>query len=279
VKSEEHFHRLIDASFLGELTPSRWSALKEHLGTCEACRARYDRTTRLERVLAGGSSGIRQPSPEELDRVQASIFSALGTEARPTLMERFSRWVANPSLQLAAAALGIAFLAFVLPSKEPDEYRARGGAPVRAAGVRAFCLSSAGASPLDSREHQACPISAQLKLALDNPGGYKHVFLVGVQSDAPLWYAPRPPETESALAPEPKEGDVPFGGAIRLEVNHEPGPLRVFALFSDRPLRSTEVEAAIAALTKKGASIREVEALPIDRPDLAQRTVFIEVTP
>jgi hypothetical protein len=60
---------------------------------------------------------------------------------------------------------------------------------------------------------------------------------------------------------------------VRLEVNHEEGPLRVFALFSDEPIASAEVEAAVA----KVGSIADAEQLPLERSGVVQRSVFFQV--
>ena len=84
-------------------------------------------------------------------------------------------------------------------------------------------------------------------------------------------YEPRPPETESPAAPSAEQGEVPFGGAVRLSVNHQPGPLRIFALFSYSPISSARVEAAIKAMRP------DAEVLPLEGDDVAQRSVRIEV--
>jgi hypothetical protein len=122
----------------------------------------------------------------------------------------------------------------------------------------------------------SCNRSAQLKLAVSNRGGFRKLFLVGVDEERNIkWYAPRPPQSESVDAPV-GDVDVPVGSAVRLEVNHDPGSVRVYALFSDEPLMSAEVERAIASLPPIGPL---PEALPLARTDVLQRSILFDITP
>src|SRR5262249_28633820 len=91
------------------------------------------------------------------------------------------------------------------------------------------------------------------------------------------WYAPRPPETASVAAPAGV--DVPLGAAIRLGVNHDPGKVRIYALFSDAPLAASEVEAAAERLRGEHALPSQRESLPLERTDVAQRSVLVDVLP
>ena len=122
---------------------------------------------------------------------------------------------------------------------------------------------------------------------MSNPGKYARVFLVGVDAEHELkWYAPRPPETESVAAPDTSKAaaetpDVPVGATIRLQVNHQNGPVRIYALFSDTPVRSSEVQVATRDLAtrKVPVSSPEAEVLPLKRADVLQRSLVIDVGP
>ena len=100
---------------------------------------------------------------------------------------------------------------------------------------------------------------------MSNPGSYKSVFLVGMDDDhAPKWYAPKPPVAESVPAPAGLQ-DTPVGGAVKLGVNHGPGRVRIFALFSDKPVRTPgEVRRALNYVLNNQALHlrREGHALP-----------------
>ena len=104
---------------------------------------------------------------------------------------------------------------------------------------------------------------------------------------APKWYAPKPlpreaqalnPVIESVPAPNGVQ-DTPVGGAVKLGVNHGPGRVRIFALFSDKPVRAPEVEAAVDELAKRHVTAQEAEALPLRRPDVLQRSLLVDIAP
>jgi hypothetical protein len=218
------------------------------------------------------------------------------------------RWATG----LAAAAAAVALIPVLThmnspkPAAAPAEgFQPRGGGgtqkgPVelysghpqlkpteRVAGLRAFCLTGDKVEALDPKGPVApvCPRSSQLKLAVSNPGKFARVFLVGMDKDHDLkWYAPRPAAPgkpfESVPAPVDTETvDVPVGASVRLVVNHEPGPTRLYALFSDKPVLSSEVETATRELAQRKVPITapEAEALPLKRADVLQRSLLIDV--
>lgn len=267
--SKLHVDHLIDRSFSGELSALDESRLFEHTKSCDTCRARYDRLMKVDRFLNKGA--IAEPSPLELDRVAARIFPA-----EESLFARVRKLLFAPqglALAAAAAAAIAAFLVFVpRPRHAEEELRARGSAnTAKPATVRAFCVSDGKAA-----EARSCSLASDLQLALGNKGGYRYVFLVGVQAGgSPRWYSPRPPAIESVNAPAAGDGEAMIGSAIHLRVNHEQGPLKIFALFSEHPLAMRDIEAAIART--KDQSLAELEALPLEGKDVAQRTVFMEV--
>jgi hypothetical protein len=185
---------------------------------------------------------------------------------------------------------------------KPSEFQPRGGnkGPVelysthpkpteRVAGLRAFCLRDEKVEPLESKTAAPpkCERAGQLKLAVSNPGKYGRVFLVGLDSEHALkWYAPKPNADGSlagvesvAVPPSESTVDVPVGSSVRLVVNHQPGPVRIYALFSDKPLAASEVEAAGDDLAKRNIAIsqKEAESLPLNRPDVLQRSLLIDV--
>jgi hypothetical protein len=274
---------LMDALFTDELPPERARDVMRHIAACEGCKARYDRMAYVDRVLGGGPSAIRAPSKAELDRVAGVVFARLAPPETESALARFLRSFLAPA-PFAAAAAAVVLAVVLVPSpnapRDLDGFQARGSDLVkRPARVRAFCTGSDGA-PIDLQVTPQCSIHGQLELALANPGGYRYAFVVGVQPDlSPRWYAPKPPETRSAEAPGKDRGDVPFGAATRLDVNHDAGPLRIYALFSDDPIEASEVERAIARLGERRAAIASVEALPLARPGVAQRSVLVQVTP
>lgn len=308
-KSTAEIHRLIDEVVLEELRDSRWERLRAHLQGCPACRARYNKAVRATRMLAGGPAAIDTPSPLELARIGRAVLPPEPKGGFSRLLEWFSpvqRW----SVGLVAAAAVVAIVPLVgklaTHKQAEPEFQPRGGQhtgkpvtlyhdgqPERPASLRAFCLDGDKVQPLDpllppgatalKAFAPKCGVASQLKLAVSNPGKYGRVFLVGVDAERNLkWYAPRPPEADSVVAPQPKDGEpggpIPIGASIRLGVNHDPGALRIFALFSDKPVTTGEVEAAVAELTKRGGRVADTEALPLVRPDVVQRSLLVELT-
>jgi hypothetical protein len=288
---DKSYERLIDQMLLGD-APREWERLRTHLRGCEPCRNRYNRVVLAERMLHGGPDHAFEPSPLELERIGSALF--------PSEERWWQRWL-KPLPVSTATGLVLAAAAIVLipilsrapmnahqaastgPSGPVQLFQARGGAAAEArqAGLRAFCLDGEKVAALDQKgtEPPRCERNAQLKLAVSNPGNYKTVFLVGMDDDhAPKWYAPRPPEGESVPAPG-GVNDTPVGGAVKLAVNHGPGRVRIFALFSDKPVRSPEVESALDELAKRHVAAAEADSLPLRRPDVLQRSLLVDIAP
>jgi hypothetical protein len=303
---EPKYQRLVDEVIIGDLAGEKWERLRKHLQGCERCRARYNKLVLAERMLAGGPKAAGMPSPAELNRIARAV---LPPERAPA-WQRLLQWFTAPRAVAATGLVAVAAGLLIIPAlrgmpddwhkgtvKDPDTFQPRGGkGPVelfsknldgkpveRHAGLRAFCLTAERVQALDPKgvTPPRCDRAAQLKLAVSNPGGFRNVFLVGMDAEHDLkWYAPRPPETQSVSAPPGGESaDVPVGASVRLAVNHRAGPVRIFALFSDKPISSTEVEAATADLAKQHVKAESAESLPLKRDDVLQRSLLIDIQP
>jgi hypothetical protein len=308
--NEAQYRQMIDEVVLDELPVRKWEKLRKHLAACPVCRARYNKAQLAARMLHGGPQALDRPSSAEFDRIGAAV---LGDGGAQPAWQRMLQWFAPTqrwATGLAAAAAAIALIPILAhmnaakPQSPAEDFQPRGGnkGPVelysthpqlkpteRVAGLRAFCLSGDKVQALDPKgaTPPACPRSSQLKLAVSNPGKYARVFLVGMDKDHALkWYAPRPSPDgkpfESVPAPVGTETvDVPVGASVRLVVNHDPGPVRLYALFSDKPVLSTEVESASKdfAQRKLPLTSKEAEVLPLKRGDVLQRSLLIDVGP
>ena len=313
---QEQYRQMIDEVLLDELPVRKWEKLRKHLAVCPICRARYNKAMMAARMLHGGPAAAGRPSPGELDRIGRAVLES-GEAAEQPGWQRLLQWFGSSAgvkwtTGVAAAAAAIALipiLSHTNQSKPPaDEgFQPRGGikGPVelysghpqlkpteRTAGLRAFCLSGDKVEALDPKGSEApkCARSSQLKLAVSNPGQYAKVFLVGMDAEHDLkWYAPRPSVPaadgkltpfESVPAPVGHETvDVPVGASVRLVVNHDPGPVRIYALFSDQPVTSTEVEQASRQLAEKKVAVtaKQAETLPLGRTDVLQRSLVVDV--
>ena len=284
------YTKLFDRVLLGELAPADWERLRGHLKACEPCRGRYDRAVLAERMLHGGPAALDRPSPSEFSRIEGALF---GAERQPA-WQRVLQWF-QPTARWATGALAVAATVVLVPflvrsprtprREAPSEtLQARGaGAAIsqRPAALRAFCLteghveelSSTGSGPQPAVPPR-CALDAQLKLAIGNAAGFQRVFLVGVDDAYDIkWYSPHPPETLSVEAPR---GNLPIGGAVRLSVHHAAGPLRLFALFSDAPLSSAEVQAAVRVLKTDGRRPSQSAELPLPVA-ITQRSLLVDV--
>lgn len=157
---------------------------------------------------------------------------------------------------LAAAAAAVLALGAALywfggssPAEE-DEFRARSAAdppedaPKRSPRVELFCAQRGGgevdfeAAAETPGPELECPVDAELKLAYENPSSrFEYAAFFGIDADGNrYWYGPSPAAEGPVSIETRTEGVVPVGETIRLEVNHSPGTVRVFALFADRPV-------------------------------------------
>ena len=300
------YRRMIDEVVIDELPTEKWEKLRQHLLACTQCRARYNKAVLAARMLHGGLNAVGTPSPGELDRIARAVLD--GHAPDKSGVKRLLQWFApvqrwGTGVALAAAAIVLIPLILKPQMKPVEEFQPRGGkkdGPIelyskaphlkpteRAAGLRAFCLVGDKVIALDPKGNTPpkCSAQSQLKLAVSNPGKYQKVFLVGVDSEYSIkWYAPRPPETESVAAPVgtgtvEAPAEIPVGVSVRLAVNHQPGPVRLFALFSDKSVTVAEVEKAVDSMAKQKVRLSDQFSLSIDRPDVLQRSVVIDVGP
>jgi hypothetical protein len=315
---EDQYRQMIDEVLIDELPAPKWEKLRKHLAVCPVCCARYNKAVLAERMLHGGPEAVSSPSPAELDRIGQAVFAATneaGELAEKPALQKLLSWLAPPQrwatgLVAAAAALALIPILSHMNQSKPTEFQPRGNdkGPVelfsthpksteRLAGLRAFCLKNEKIEPLDVKgpTPPKCDRADQLKLAVSNPGKYQRVFLVGLDAEHALkWYAPKPnpdgtltgresvpvpsPDTKPGVTVEP-HGEVPVGPSVRLVVNHQAGPVRIYALFSDQAIPATEIETASRELAKRKVPIsqKEAESLPLKRPDVLQRSLLIDV--
>ncbi|MCA9668622.1 MAG: hypothetical protein KC503_23680 [Myxococcales bacterium] len=285
------FGELIDQLFIEETLPEpKLSKLHEHVKGCDDCRAHYNRVVLAARLFHGGPEAIDEPSPLELARVREAVLSRARLAPDPpprSFAQRFLslRWLG------ALVAVGAA-VAIVLPlalrddGKPPagnsstaparPEFQTRGAAPKtgKLVGLRAFCVAKGGGVAELGSDNKSCALAGVLKLAYTNRSKLAHVFIVGVDAKhRPMWYVPTP-RTGLSVRAEQGAVDKALARTVRLEVNHQAGALRIFALFSQKPLALADVEAAIAKT--KGQDLASLELLPLD--DTEQRSLLVTLS-
>jgi hypothetical protein len=285
MESHARYEQLIDELILDDEAAlkngEKWQTLRAHLHTCTRCRERYDRVALAERMLHGGPRALGEPSAASFERIGAAVLADAAKQgstqgAAQSALQRLVQWLAHPRRWVAGAATAVALAVlipfFVLRPRGDGDFQARGGPTgERQAGVRAFCFDGSGVTP-------TCTRASQLRLTVSNAGKFRYMFLLGLDdAHAIKWYAPRPPETMSVAAPE--GSDVPVGDALRLGVNHDPGPVRVYAIFSDAPVSVAEVEATVEHMRAMKLSPTSAGALPLQRTDVVQHSVTFNIQP
>ena len=90
-----------------------------------------------------------------------------------------------------------------------------------------------------------CPADAQIKLAYKNQSPeLRYAAFFGVDQHGRIyWYGPTPADMNPVSVEESSQFE-PFGESIRLQVNHEPGPVRVVGLFAGEPIDFPALERA-----------------------------------
>ncbi|MBW2733420.1 MAG: hypothetical protein JRH20_13615, partial [Deltaproteobacteria bacterium] len=242
----------------------------------------YNEAALIARLLEGGPEKLASPSSAELLGSGQAVLERLrlAPDAQPTRSPlRLLAWLGGVAAVGAALLIALPFFNADGPADlgERGAFQAR-GAPSedgKHVGLRLFCLG-----PKVSMVHElrdvpvgSCSLGATLKFAITNRSELRYLFLVGVDArHEALWYRPMPPRTESFFVAK-KIVDKPLERAVRLEINHQRGKLRVYALFSSHPLEAKVVQEAIAKSSKSALST--LKFLPIN--NIEQRSILIEL--
>ena len=247
--------------------------LYEALATDERAASSFNELARLARALEGEAGD--EPSAMERRFAEQHVMHALdlqleqersasqgapeASDEENVLRVDFSRrrWIIGAAVALAAVALATLGAPLLLTPRhgtplqhDPNAFAARGVDPATALeepppSLKIFCVQGA-ATPNErvSGEREApfgvvrCPLDAELQFAYLNPGArYRHVAWFGLSlSGRALWYGPTPASPHALSLEQGVTSPKPLGQAIRLGVNHAPGPITVHALFSTMPI-------------------------------------------
>lgn len=234
--------RDVERLVAGELGLQRHAVLREHLRACSPCRAYYDQARSIEEALYPPAA----LSPAAIDRLADGLLAP--TPAAP----RRRAWALVPALAAAAA------LALVWVRGSGDDGfapRGDGGLDAELPGLSAFVIGAAGSMRRLEASALGAPVDGEdvLQLAYSS-AGYAFGAVVGIDAGWDLeWYHDSTPLAQGLR-------DEPFGGAWKIVA--APGPLRLFALFSDAPIERDAVARAAARLRDAGESVRTADRLP-----------------
>lgn len=238
--------RAIERELTRGLPPRRRARLHERLRRDPAARARYDRAAEALRVLEGDVD----VAPSEVDVVGRWLADDWGTP--PPATDRRRAWT------VALAVLGAALvMLWISPLRDPaalrpwsadDGWQARGGGQGDGLALEVLCgpdEADAAARRVRARD---CSLTDLMGLAYRVPAGASGqltVFGVDAQGD-PMFYLPTPVEPAGASVEPGHWRALPL--AVRLRVNHAPGPLRIYGLLAPTIATVEEVEALAAQL-------------------------------
>ncbi len=195
--------------------------LRQHLVSCDACRAHYDRLTLTHRALFGAGA----PTQSETDRSLARLLDAVEP---PAARRAPARWLA------AAATVAAAVFALLLlrPASSPTDITWRGAADAESAPIRLriYARDPAGARPLQ--------LAAELPLSGEGRVGREDLVQFAFMGERPghvyvliddvLAF----PGTQ-AVAGRP----VPLGEAVVLGARHpNAAQLRLRLVWSSAPM-------------------------------------------
>lgn len=282
----------LDSLFVGEdLDPGDGRQLFAHLESCEGCKSEYNQIMLTSRMLQSGDA--LQASSAEFTSVKAALFGQLDHEAAKQAKQPAAK-TANPKLKWfwgvlagAAAATAIAIFALKIPATEPATETSPSAFAIRgntsggdtSAGLRVFCLDAKSGEPTEikplsaAQELQSCQLNQVLRFAYSNRSQRGFLYLLGIDEKyQPYWYAPAPPERQSVVIAK-GVADQALERAVSLQVNHRPGLLRIFALFSERPLTAATIQKALSRVKDKKNSLAELSELPI--ANIAQRSLLL----
>jgi hypothetical protein len=225
----------LDSLRAGRLDGEGARAARGHLAACPTCR-------RLEDSLLAEQ---RHFAHEVLPRTRAALRARI--ESAP----RRAAWPRWAFLTLAPAAL---LVLLVARPRQPVTYQAIKGGPslqvvARRAG-RTFPV--AGAGPLAAGD--------AIRFVVSSPRPFLMIAAVDAQGHSRV-YAPFDGKESAAVAADQRL-ELPEGGSIELDAT--PGPERIFALFSRRPLPAQTVLTALERLGARGAeALRSTERLDV----------------
>ncbi len=270
----KHVEELIIRHFADDdLSAAEREEMRAHLRGCDACRDQYDQVAGVMRASAGGED----PTSQEMAAWRRGIEQAL----EPVVEEgpRPRGWLARlvPAVALAAAVVVAVVLLrtdtaqdspnqvppkwseIQVPPKWPKvQYR---GAPDAGAAqqpkktpilvnLELHAISTASGVPVPRRLNEGDTVYLDEYLQVSricSGAGLKYIYVLAVNSKLePLDYFPRPSTSQSVELADCSTTPAAVGRSIRLARRHPAGPLRILALYSQKPLSRTTVHGAIA---------------------------------
>jgi hypothetical protein len=266
----------------GELSQNRAREVEEHLAGCSECQRQRQELAHILGALAPGPGEFDESSlaDDVLRRVRSPDARAAEGRARPW----WRQWFMLPgAAALAAAAAAVLVVTAPWsgqegpPRERAPEFVARGkshGASEQWLKIWVFRRSRSG----QGYEEVGATIQPNDRLIfgyLNTRGNYQYLMIVAVDRDGHLyWYHPgyeRASEDPQSIRIQPGRHELP----VEIEHDLPEGGLRLFAIFTRRPLRVSEMEKLIGGLRAGKPHVTTMDRLPL--ADSGQVTRFLRV--
>jgi hypothetical protein len=263
-------------SVAGALDAEQLAALSVHLETCEACAELH------REVLA--LTGSLPLAPHELTEggVADEVMTLIRldrAQPRPLRLPR-AAW-AVPAVALAAAACLLLVLPHLTSGESPGGgFRARGERSATNSqwvSIEAYRVTSEGNRPLGAEMEAHDAIA--FRYLNRAPAELKYLAILALDGAGRVhWYYPGAAPGEELESVQIFHDDEPHTLPDAVRQPLEPGPLRFFALFTARPLRTSEIERRVEAdFAAAQRSVERLSQLGID--DAGQHSFLVRVSP
>lgn len=249
---------ILEALFVGDDVENASLVAAAHAAADDGeVRALFDELALVDREV-GGDFEARVGEAwflDSLDTMLAEEQDSGQQDELPDNVVQLSTWQSRiPVALAAAAAIALAFVTLGGQELQPDEFQSRSVVSPKKHDydmptVEVFCVkrTDAGVEFVGSEQSELatvqCGVDEEIKLAVKNPDErLRYAAFFGVADDNSLhWYGPSPAVTGAVSVPTSTELR-PIGETIRLDVNHEPGTVRVIGMFAETPLDFAEVD-------------------------------------
>lgn len=195
-----------------------------------------DDETKMDRLL-GGENSLSQPEKEELfEGVYAEVEpSESGEDGEGEKQKTAFSWT---SYAAVAAAILLITVAAWGPLKElfmqsDSQFRARG---TSIATYETVCLDS-------NNQKSPCRIGDRLVFKVTAPDFSHFAAFAKSENGLTIWYFPGEPSATSYKLANANKGVIDKG--IKLSSPHKSGTYRVWGIFSEKPLKRSEIPPSI----------------------------------
>ena len=221
----------LDRLVLGELGAGARRRLQERMAMDPELRQAHDLRVEVMRALER-----KDVSELELQAVQSRLLGEPEAPRGPAL----ARW----TLVGLAAAAAAALVLWVGPGESTDEFGVRGASGDAGLAIEVLCAANgsrsfAAVSDGACSPHDVMAVTHRVDETAAPDARYLTVFGVGHKGTV-HYYAPTPDASPPVVVDRGQwsANDV----VVRLEVNHDPGTVRVYALLSPFPATVEEID-------------------------------------